>query len=126
MIEKVLWVAAGSAAGGVLRFAVGAGLNRGGAVFPLGTAAVNLAGCFLIGFLAALAEGRSGLPESARLFLMAGFCGGFTTFSAFMYENALLADAGKGEILSLNIGVSLFAGYIFLHWGRKIGKIFFV
>lgn len=122
MLEKAVWVAAGSAAGGVARYFIGAWLNRGAGAFPWGTVAVNLAGCFLIGFLASSADSRFGLGEHGRLLLMTGFCGGFTTFSAFMMENAGLAGSGRMESVLLNIGVSLFAGYSLFYAGFRFGK----
>lgn len=58
--------------------------------FPYGTLAVNLLGCFLIGIFYALSERGNVLTPEWRMFLTTGFCGGFTTFSAFTLESVQL------------------------------------
>jgi CrcB protein len=91
-----LWVAIGSALGGVARYA-GSGLQLPwlGAGYPWSTLLVNVIGSLAIGALAFAipADGRAA-SESARLFLMVGVCGGFTTFSAFSLETLNLARSG--------------------------------
>ncbi len=82
-------VALGSAIGAVARYAVSLAMLSGpGSGLPWGTFAVNVAGSFLIGFLAALMAGggRFHASDARRQFLLAGFCGGFTTFSIFSLE----------------------------------------
>lgn len=123
MLEKILYVTAGSIAGGLARFFLSGWMNRpGGGFFPWGTVAVNLLGCFLIGLLAALAESRFPFGSNGRLLLMTGFCGAFTTFSAFILETSGLASAGKPEIALLNVAVNLFVGYLLFCGGLWIGK----
>jgi len=61
--------------------------------FPLGTFTVNIVGCFLIGVIMALSE-KFNLSNAWILLLSTGFCGGFTTFSTFSYENNLLLRSG--------------------------------
>ena len=111
----LLGVALGGAAGSVLRYLVSHAFKAAPGAFPTGTLAVNLLGSLLIGLCAAWAE--RGAPW-VRPWLMTGFLGGFTTFSAFSLENMrLLRDGHLGTALvyaltSVAAGVLLaFAGY---------------
>lgn len=77
---------------------------------PWGTLAVNVLGCFAIGLLGGLAETRGILTASARLFLLIGVLGGFTTFSTFGYETlALLREQAAARAL-LNVGLQVTLG----------------
>ncbi len=87
-----LAVAAGSVAGGLLRWQVGLWLNARWAGFPLGTLAVNCVGGFLIGMTLAWFERSPN--ELLRLLLVTGFLGGLTTFSSFSAESLLLLQRG--------------------------------
>lgn len=94
-----LWVAAGSALGGTLRLAVShLHLTHGDVSgFPWATLTVNVAGSLVIGYLArhANSDGLLPCPEPVRQFLLAGICGGFTTFSLFSLETLMLLEAGS-------------------------------
>ena len=63
--------------------------------FPIGTAAVNIIGCFLIGVLTGLAELRNLLSQEMRMFLLIGLLGGFTTFSTFGHETVAFMRDGE-------------------------------
>src|SRR5437763_14060478 len=81
---EYLWIALGSALGGVARYWLsGVVARRFGEAFPVGTLIVNVTGSFVIGFAAAVSDpaGRMLMSVSARRFIMAGLCGGYTTFS---------------------------------------------
>ena len=95
-------MAAGGALGSVLRWMVSTGVQRwSGATFPWGTFAVNAAGSLAVGVLAGLAVTRASLSPDARLFLLPGLLGGFTTFSAFSLETAgLLRDQHWGGAIT--------------------------
>lgn len=92
-----LWVALGSALGGMGRFACsGIGVRLLGESFPYGTLFVNVAGSLLIGVLAVVIPADSRvLANEARDFLMIGICGGFTTFSSFSLQTLNLARNGE-------------------------------
>ncbi|RYG31396.1 MAG: CrcB family protein, partial [Chitinophagaceae bacterium] len=100
-------------AGTVLRFLLSAAIKTN---FLPATLFINLAGSFLIGMI----MGSVWKNESWKLILGAGFCGGFTTFSAFSMENVLLFEKGKIFLAALYIMTSV-AGGIFSAWlGYKL------
>ena len=79
--------------------------------FPYGTLAVNLIGCFLIGFLSQLAESRGMFTAESRTFVFIGILGGFTTFSAFGYEGVFLIRRGEVGIACAYAGLSVLCGF---------------
>jgi len=78
--------------------------------FHYGTLAVNLIGCFLIGFLSQLAESRGVLTAESRTFVFIGILGGFTTFSAFGNETMNLWREGENLLAMANIAAHLILG----------------
>ena len=90
-----LWVALGSAIGGCLRYAIGRLMLP--TTFPWSTIVINLVGSFVIGFFGTLtlAGSRYAAPETMRIFVMVGVCGGFTTFSSFSLQTFDLLRTGR-------------------------------
>ena len=122
-----LWVAAGSSLGALARWGVAEFTAGTAGAWPWATLAVNVAGSLLIGILAGLvARHRKpfvGLP--AQLLLMTGFCGGFTTFSAFGLEALWLVQAGRAGMAIAYVACSVplwilaaWAGYRLALQGR--------
>jgi CrcB protein len=105
-----LAVGLGSGIGAVARYlcslALIAMLGDG---FPWGTMAVNIVGSFIIGLYATLTEpdGRIFARATTRQFVLAGFCGGFTTFSIFSLETLRLAEAGSLTLATVNVAASV-------------------
>ena len=90
MMKNVILVGIGGMLGSIARYlAVVYITDRTSSRFPLGTFSVNIVGCLLIGVIAGLSERFNLLPEY-RVFLSAGICAGFTTFSSFAFENVRL------------------------------------
>ena len=85
--------------------------------FPLGTLAVNILGSFIIGVVYALSEKGDLLSPEWRLFLAVGFCGGFTTFSSFAYENFQMMKMEQFFFVALYMGLSLFLGILATYLG---------
>jgi CrcB protein len=112
MLMTTLWVALGGALGSVSRFWLAMTVaERLEEIFPWGTLTVNVLGSFVIGFVAILTgpDGRLFVPADARIFVIAGFCGGFTTFSTFSLQTLTLLRDGDVTRAGLNIAVSVTA-----------------
>lgn len=96
-----LWIAIGSALGGMSRYAVSRAVALSyGETFPWGTLVVNITGSFVIGFLAALTgpDSRLLVSPNMRNFLLVGICGGYTTFSSFSLQTLdLIRNRDFGE-----------------------------
>jgi fluoride exporter len=107
--DPYLWVALGAAIGGMARYGFsGVIANWIGATFPWGTLVVNVTGCFVIGVIDMLTgpDGRLLVPPNARIFMMVGICGGYTTFSSFSLETLNLARNGEWLAAGGYIGAS--------------------
>ena len=120
-----LWVAAGSALGGMGRYGFGLLAARlWGEAFPWGTIAINVIGSFVIGFFAALTVPDGVLPASANLrtFVMVGICGGFTTFSAFSLQTIDLLRAGQTWRAVANVGGSVVLCLLATALGMRIAQ----
>jgi CrcB protein len=112
MLTTVLWVALGGAIGSVARFLIAVWVAEAlEETFPWGTLTVNVVGSFIIGFVAILTgpDGRLLVPADARIFVMVGLCGGFTTFSSFSLQTLLLLRDGDFMRAGLNVTVSVAA-----------------
>jgi len=93
-----LWIALGSALGGVARYwSSGVLAQHFGETFPVGTLTVNVVGSFIIGFVATLTapDGRWFVGSDMRQFMMLGLCGGYTTFSSFSVQTLNLVRDGE-------------------------------
>ena len=94
-----------------------------GTTFPYGTLAVNLSGCLIVGFLASLSEKKFLLDPNARILLMVGFCGAFTTFSTFILETSNLLRDGETVRAFWNVMGCVAIGFVLFRIGFWIGEI---
>jgi len=121
-----LWIALGSALGGVLRhWLSGLAVLRFGESFPSGTLLVNITGSLVIGFIFTFtgAEGRILVSPEMRNFLMAGICGGYTTFSAFSLQTLNLARDGQWLYAGLNVILSVVLCLVAVWLGHLLAQI---
>lgn len=120
---KILMLILGGTIGTLARYGLtGAAYRMLGSDFPYGTLAVNLVGCFLIGLFVVLAETKFSLGPNARLLLMVGFCGAFTTFSTFILESANLIRDGETLRALINVVGSVVLGFICFRVGILLGE----
>lgn len=125
MLFQIFLVGLGGFIGSVFRFLLSGFVYRlvPMSEFPLGTLAVNVLGCVLIGVLNGVAETRQVIGPELRLFLMIGMLGGFTTFSTFGYETlALVRDAALVQAMA-NVMVQVFFGLIAVWLGDMLGRV---
>lgn len=105
----MLWyVAMGSAVGGVCRYLMGGLVHRLlDTTFPVGTLVINVTGSFLIGLILRYGVETATLTPELRALLTFGFCGGYTTFSAFSYETLALLEDGEWTRAALYVTASV-------------------
>lgn len=121
-MKQLLLVFLGGGIGSVLRFLIGKYLNSEATGIPYGTFAVNILGSLFIGIILGLAVKQQTMSENQILFLATGFCGGFTTFSAFAYENHLFLKSGDFTSFAIYTIASFIIGFLAVFAGIFIVK----
>lgn len=122
-MKTILLIAAGGGIGSVLRYLTSLGVNKYfPAIFPWATLTINVVGCLIIGVVLGFCEQRQLIGSDLKNFLVAGFCGGYTTFSAFASENLHLFQTGNSLIAILYIAVSVLAGLLAVWVGFVLTK----
>lgn len=122
-MKQILLVFLGGGFGSVLRFLIARSLNQEN-VIPLGTLSVNILGSLIIGVVLGLGMKQHLLSENTTLLLATGFCGGFTTFSAFSYENQVLLKSGDYMALGIYLLTSIILGIVAVFGGLYISRLF--
>ena len=122
MFKDILFVGLGGGIGSIMRFLTSRFTARLVAAqwLFLGTLAANLIGCFLIGILSGWMLSHIPDNQSFRLLFIVGFCGGYTTFSTFAFENYRLIEMNQWGILLLYLLASVVLGIIAVWLGMKI------
>jgi fluoride exporter len=121
----LLYVALGSAVGGVSRYLLGGLIQRLlDTTFPAGTLLINISGSFLLGAILRYAMETPTLSPEVRALLTIGFCGGYTTFSTFSYETVALLQDGEWGRAGLYVGasviLSLFGTFLGFAMAREV------
>ena len=118
-MQAYLWIAVGSALGGMARYwCTGAATRLFGETFPWGTLLINILGSFVIGLFVSLTgpEGRYVVDQNIRLFVAVGLCGGYTTFSAFSLQTMVLMQEGEwlqaAAYIAASVAVCLLAVWL--------------
>ncbi len=117
---NTLLVFVGAGVGGMCRFAF-SGLNKSLKWLPLGTVLVNVVGCFCAGIVLAYVH-KECMDKRVYYFLMPGFLGGFTTFSAFSGETVVLLQQGHVTGACVNIAISVVGGLCATALGYAVVK----
>jgi CrcB protein len=114
---------AGGAIGSIARVALDGLVQRlVPSTFPAGIFVVNVIGCLAFGLAAGVADARGGLSPSARMFVMAGILGGFTTFSTFTSDTLALLRAGDAGRALFNAGGQVVVGLVALWAGLTLSR----
>ena len=123
-MKQVLLVFVGGGVGSALRYVVGKFLKTVSSGFPWGTFSVNVIGSLLIGIFMGIVLKNSSFSENQTLLLITGFCGGFTTFSAFAYENQVFLKEGDLTNFFIYTLGSIGLGIVAVFLGLFISKSF--
>jgi CrcB protein len=124
-VQNLILVGVGGFIGSVARYLVSGYVQQlgNGNLFPFGTAAVNVIGCFVIGLLSQLAEARGVFSPEARALVFVGVLGGFTTFSTFSNETFNLFRSGESAAALFNLGLQIIGGLGAVWLGRTVAYL---
>jgi len=121
-MKQLILVFVGGGFGSVLRFIIGKYLNSTQNGIPYGTFAANIIGSLLIGIILGLAAKNDSLTSNQTLLLATGFCGGFTTFSTFAYENHVFLKSGDFTSFAIYTIASFVIGFLAVFFGMYLAK----
>ena len=121
-MKQLILVFLGGGFGSVLRYIVGKWLNSPVSGIPYGTFAANIFGSLLIGLILGYAGRSETLSHNQTLLLATGFCGGFTTFSTFAYENHVFLKSGDFTTFALYTILSFIVGFAAVFLGMFLAK----
>ena len=121
-MKQLLLVFIGGGFGSTLRYVIGKYMNSTETGIPWGTFTANILGSLLIGIILGLAAKNDTLSSNQTLLLATGFCGGFTTFSAFAYENHVFLKAGDFTSFAVYTIASFVIGFLAVFFGMYLVK----
>jgi CrcB protein len=122
-MKNLLFVGLGGMIGSILRYIISRNVSGYFGSFPFGIFLVNILGCFLAGIIVQYAiNSDKDISNFINLFLIIGFCGGFTTFSAFTIDIVSLINQNKILLVMLYISLTTIFGILFCYLGMNIFK----
>ncbi|GAA4277730.1 fluoride efflux transporter CrcB [Aquimarina mytili] len=121
-MKQLLLVFIGGGSGSIARYLISKYLNSAESGIPYGTFTANVLGSLLIGIILGLALKNNMLSQNTVTFLATGFCGGFTTFSTFAYENHVLLKSGDFINFFIYAIGSFIIGFLFVFLGMYLAK----
>ncbi|WP_026777044.1 fluoride efflux transporter CrcB [Polaribacter sp. Hel_I_88] len=121
-MKNLILVFIGGGFGSVLRYVISKWLNNSENGIPYGTFAANILGSLLIGLILGYAAKSDAISQNQTLLLATGFCGGFTTFSTFAYENHLFLKSGDFTSFAIYTIISFVIGFLAVFAGLYLVK----
>jgi CrcB protein len=121
-MKQIALVFIGGGFGSVLRYVLGKWLNNSESGIPYGTFVANILGSLLIGIILGYAAKNETLSQHSTLLLATGFCGGFTTFSTFAYENQVFLKSGDFTSFACYTIASFVVGFLAVFAGIYLAK----
>lgn len=125
MFKTILLIGLSGGIGSILRFSATTLVTKYfKTLFPLATFSVNILGCLLIGLIIGMCEQKQIISHNMKIILISGFCGSFTTFSAFAHENIYMIQNHNIILAIIYIISSILLGLLAVWAGMRFANLF--
>lgn len=124
MLSRIIGIGLAGAAGALTRYWLAGWVQQlVDTRFPIGTATVNILGSFLFGVVWSMAEERFSISSEARIIILSGFMGSFTTFSTLIFETGTLMQDSRWMLAAGNVVLQVILGLVCLFLGLSVGRM---